>query len=175
MGSALLDLFEFLDEYDIDRCKSEKCLRTGDIVACFDEENNVSSLGKVLHVGKTELTEGHEDGKFGEVFVLPYQKARSKKGGVPYNAQPGWWRYPEVAVLPKENERFSKDEVAASVTYVGHKYTTRREQIQKNWMIEVNPAPVDETTEVQDQGSPRRAPRKAPNKGFKEDCGFKKN
>ena len=45
--------------------------------------------------------------------------------------------YKELSVLPKQNEQFSKDEIATTVMYVGHKPTTRREQIQQNWSIEV--------------------------------------
>ena len=161
MGRALLNLFEFCRAYKTKRCK-EGDLKSGDIVACFDV-TTVCCLGKVIHVGHTELTDDHEDGPYGEVFVLPYYKARVN-GGRPYNSQTGWWLYKELTLLPKQEENFSKGEVAKAVIYVGHKPTTRREQIQKNWVIEVDDkseSDEEDNEEDQVQGSPRRSPRKS--------------
>ena len=136
MAGALLDLFEFLDKYKIDRYKGVDNFSTGDVVACFDEDTGkVLGLGTVKHVGKTNLCEEHSDGDFGEVFVLPFNKGRAK-GGTPYNKQEGWWMYGEVDVLPKQNEEFSLREIAKNVMYVGHKATTRNEQIQQNYLVD---------------------------------------
>ena len=61
---------------------------------------------------------------------------------------------PEISVLPKQDEEFSKGQMATSVMFVGHKSTTRHEQIQENWHIEVN--------EKKKTKQPlRRSPRKA--------------
>ena len=57
----------------------------------------------------------------------------------------------EISLLPKPDEEFAKGQMAQSVTYVGHKPTTRHEQIQENWHIE--------TQEVKKQPL-RRSPRK---------------
>ena len=157
MGGALYNLFEFLKDYKIDRCASSADVETGDVVVCFDNKT-IKCLGKVVHVGRTNLTKDHEDGTYGEIFVLPFYKPRVKKG-TPFNRksllifarhtfkrksllcmraeQPGWWMYQEVSVLPKQDEQFCEEEMATNVMYVGHKATTRREQIQENWIIEV--------------------------------------
>ena len=160
MGRALLNLHEFLKAYKLSRCKDGD-LKTGDVVACFTKKT-VCCLGKVLHAGYQELVQDHEDGPFGEVFVLPYFKAKCKTG-VPYNAQSGWWMYKEVCLLPRQGECFSPGEAAKAVMYVGHKPTTRREQIQQNWLIEIDDVELDEVEIL--QGSPRRSPRKGKSKG----------
>ena len=59
---------------------------------------------------------------------------------------------PEISVLPKQDEEFSKGQMTTSVTFVGHKSTTRHEQIQENWHIEVNDV---------EKKPLRRSPRKA--------------
>ena len=82
MGGALYNLFEFLKEYKIDRCASSKDVHTADIVACFDGKTLVG-LGKVIYVGHQDLVQDHEDGPHGEVFVLPYNKAKVRN--VPLN------------------------------------------------------------------------------------------
>ena len=69
--------------------------------------------------------------------------------------------YEELSLLPRQNEEFSKGEVAINVMYVGHKSTTRREQIQENWSVEVEKVVVVEpespdTPSTPVQGSPRR-------------------
>ena len=71
-------LFEFLKEYKIERCKSQDDVKEGDIVVCY-QSKSVATLGKVVHVGKTPLAEGHEDGIRGDFFVLDYSKSRIKK------------------------------------------------------------------------------------------------
>jgi len=136
MGRALLNLFEFLKTYKTFRCKSSKDLATGDVVACFGDKKKLQCLGKVVHIGRTDLMHDHEDGPFGDVFVLPYYKGRVKKG-TPLNEQTGWWMFNELTVLPKRNEQFSAGDYSKNVLYVGHKPTTRREQIQQNWTIEI--------------------------------------
>ena len=72
----LLNVEEFLAEYEIPRCEKLEDLQKGDIVACYDDDGALVSLGTVHQVGETTLTDGHEDGEVGEVFVLPYNKAR---------------------------------------------------------------------------------------------------
>jgi len=83
MGSALYDLFEFLKEYNVDRCESKDDVSEGDIVVCY-QGKAVATLGKVVHVGKTPLAEGHEDGDSGDVFVLDFSRPRVKQNR-PYN------------------------------------------------------------------------------------------
>ena len=168
MGRALLNLHEFVKAYKVNRC-SEGDLKTGDIVVCYSKKT-ICCLGKVLHTGYTELVQDHEDGPFGEVFVLPYFKAKSKSG-VPYNAQSGWWMFNELSLLPRQGECFSPGEAAKAVMYVGHKPTTRREQIQQNWLIEIDDV-EDEDVDIL-QGSPRRSPRKG-GKGKGKSGGRKK-
>ena len=60
----------------------------------------------------------------------------------------------EISVLPKQNEEFSKGQMATSVMFVGHRSTTRHEQIQENWHIEINP-------KKKSKQPLRRSPRKA--------------
>jgi len=84
MGRALYNLHEFLKVYKIDRCKKSSDVKTGDVVVCWDDSGksrarNIKWLGTVKHVGKTPLCKNHEDGDFGEVFVLPYHKGRTTK------------------------------------------------------------------------------------------------
>ena len=147
MAGALLDLFEFFKRYSIERCEGPQDLKTGDVVACFDNlTKKCLSVGTVKHVGRTELPDGHSDGEFGEVFVLSFDKGRSKKGQ-PFNQQDGWWLYAEVAVLPRQGENFSPNMIAKNVMYVGHKATTRQEQARYNWSIEVQPLVVQDVTE----------------------------
>ena len=166
MGRALYNLFEFLEQYKIVRCSKAGDLKTGDIVVCWTNKT-ATCLGKVVDSGHTDLIHDHEDGPYGEVFVLPYFKGRVK-AGTPYNTQSGWWMFNEVSLLPRKNEHFSKNEIARSVIYTGHKPTTRREQIQENWTIEIadleDVAKEDEVVDV--QGSPRRrSPRKSGKSG----------
>lgn len=147
MAGALLDLFEFLKQYKIQKCKGPQDVKTGDVVACFDAKTKQClDLGTVKHVGHQQLSEDHSDGEFGEVFVLSYQKGRSKKGQ-PLNQQDGWWMYGEIAVLPTQGEHFSQNSIARAVMFVGHKATTRQEQLQQNWSIEVQPIQVKDLTE----------------------------
>ena len=80
MGGALHDLFEFLRNYSLDRCEGREDVTTGDVVVCFDDDGTLKALGTVKHVGRTSLAKDHADGKFGEVFVLPFSKARTKRG-----------------------------------------------------------------------------------------------
>ena len=73
--------------------------------------------------------------------------------------------YSEVCVLPKQNEKVgNKREFAMNVIYVGHKPTTRNEQIQRNWMIELQTyeeSSDEESDEsLQEQEQLRRSPRK---------------
>ena len=167
MGRALLNLFEFYKQYKILRCSKAGDLKTGDIVVCFTN-TSISCLGKVVHSGHTDLIHNHEDGPYGEVFVLPYFKARVKAGH-PYNTQSGWWMFNEVSLLPRKNEHFSQGKIAKSVMYTGHKPTTRREQIQENWTIEIADKDDDaDDADVIVQGSPRRrSPRKSGKSGRK--------
>ena len=84
-GGVLHNLFEFLKVYRIDRCNGSEGVTTEDVVVCFDEDNEkVACLGTVKYVGRKTLCEDHPDGGFGEVFVLPFNKARVKKG-TPFN------------------------------------------------------------------------------------------
>ena len=80
MGGALHNLFEFLRNYSLDRCQGREDVTTGDVVVCFDDDGTLKALGTVKHVGKTNLAKDHSDGNFGEVFVLPFSKARVKRG-----------------------------------------------------------------------------------------------
>ena len=85
MVRALYNLHEFFKQYKINRCKTSNDVKTGDVVLCWDDSGksrvrNIKCLGTVKHVGKTPLSKDHEDGDFGEVFVLPYHKARTTKG-----------------------------------------------------------------------------------------------
>ena len=84
MGRALYNLFEFLNTYDIDRCEDSTDVATGVIVVCWNEHGKVKCLGTVKYVGRTNLCKNHQDGKYGEVFVLPYYKGRTRKG-TPFN------------------------------------------------------------------------------------------
>ncbi len=82
----------------------------------------------------------------------------------------------EISVLPIQNEEFSKGKMATSVTFVGHKATTRHEQIQENWHIEVNDKPEQPlrrsprkaTTTKKSEQPLRRSPRKAPQPQIKD-------
>ena len=136
-------------------------------MVCFTNKS-ISCLGKVVHSGHTDLIHDHEDGPYGEVFVLPYFKARVKTGH-PYNTQSGWWMFNEVSLLPRKNEHFSQGKIAKSVMYTGHKPTTRREQIQENWTIEIADKDDDaDDADVIVQGSPRRrSPHKSGKSGRK--------
>ena len=60
------------------RCESEEDVCKGDIVACFNQNKNQNPvmLGRVVHVGRKKLCPGHEDGTYGEVFVLPFNKTK---------------------------------------------------------------------------------------------------
>ena len=150
MAGALLDLFEFFERFSIQRCQGPQDLKTGDVVACFDNiTKKCLSVGTVKHVGRTELPEGHSDGEFGEVFVLSFDKGRSKKGQ-PFNKQDGWWLYAEIAVLPRQGENFSPNSIVKNVMFVGHKATTRQEQARYNWSIEVQPLEVQDVTQDPD-------------------------
>ena len=85
MGRALFNLFEFFKVFKINRCQNSSDVKTGDIVVCWDDTGkntvrHIKCLGTVKHVGRTPLAKGHEDGDFGEVFVLPFHKARTTKG-----------------------------------------------------------------------------------------------
>lgn len=80
MSGALHNLFEFLEDFVLDRCKGREDVATGDVVVCFDDDGTLMALGTVKHVGKTKLAKDHSDGTFGEVFVLPFSKARYKRG-----------------------------------------------------------------------------------------------
>ena len=107
MPRALLDLFEFLRKYPQPRVKKAQDLNPGDVVACFDGKK-VCGLGTVKHVGKTTLANQHDDGEFGDVFVLPHdKKAVNKKKEL--TEQNGWWRFGEVAVLPTTGLKLPKD------------------------------------------------------------------
>ena len=86
MGRALFNLFEFLKVYKINRCEKSTDASTGDIVVCWDDDGKVKCLGTVKHVGRTGLCTDHQDGEYGEVFVLPYYKGRTRKG-TPYNRE----------------------------------------------------------------------------------------
>ena len=147
MAGALLDLFEFLKRYSLEKCKGQKDVKNGDVVACFDTTTKKClGIGTVKHVGRTKLSDDHPDGEFGDVFVLSYEKGRSKKD-TPLNQQDGWWMFEEVAVLPKQGENFSKSVIARNVMYVGHKATTRQEQTQQNWSIEVQTLQIQDITQ----------------------------
>lgn len=80
MGGALHNLFEFLEKYPLDRCEGRDDVATGDVVVCFDDDGTLKGLGTVKHVGNQQLAKDHSDGTFGEVFVLPFSKARVKRG-----------------------------------------------------------------------------------------------
>ena len=79
---CLFNLKEFLKAYpqQIERCSLFTDVQKGDIVLCLGTEDEFLALGKAIHVGKTVLAKGHEDGKIGEVFVLEYNKGRPKRG-----------------------------------------------------------------------------------------------
>lgn len=65
----------------------------------------------------------------------------------------------EMSLLPKPDEEFAKGQMAQSVTYVGHKPTTRHEQIQENWHIE-----IQEVKKQPLRRSPRKKATKIPKK-----------
>ena len=50
----------------------------------------------------------------------------------------------EISLLPRKGEEFAKGQLAVNVMYVGHKATTRDEQLQQNWSIEVTDEFVEE-------------------------------
>ena len=69
--------------------------------------------------------------------------------------------FSEVCVLPKQNEKVSDQYFAMNVIYVGHKPTTRNEQIQRNWTIELQTyTESDEDSDDIQQEQLRRSPRK---------------
>lgn len=70
--------------------------------------------------------------------------------------------FSEVCVLPKQNEIVGDHrEFAMNVIYVGHKPTTRNEQIQRNWTIEVQTyTESDEDSDDSQQEQLSRRPRK---------------
>ena len=80
MGGALYNLFEFLEVYNVDRCNASTDIKTGDIVVCFGDDGKVKCLGTIKHAGHQTLCKDHADGEYGEVFVLPYYKAKVRKG-----------------------------------------------------------------------------------------------
>ena len=77
--ARLLNVKELLTLYDLARAKVEKDVSVGDIVACFGNDDTLIGIGTVKHVGHVRLSPHHEDGEFGEVFVLPYSKTRINK------------------------------------------------------------------------------------------------
>ena len=77
--ARLLNVKELLKIYNLARAKVEKDVSVGDIVACFGHDDTFIGVGTVKHVGHIRLSPHHEDGEFGEVFVLPYSKTRINK------------------------------------------------------------------------------------------------
>ena len=77
--ARLLNVKELLTLYDLARAKVEKDVSVGDIVACFGNDDTLIGIGTVKHVGHVRLSPHHEDGEFGEVFVLPFSKTRINK------------------------------------------------------------------------------------------------
>ena len=79
--ARLLNVQELLIQYghSLARAKVEKDVSVGDIVACFGNDDTIIGIGTVKHVGRVRLSPHHEDGEFGEVFVLPFSKTRINK------------------------------------------------------------------------------------------------
>ena len=78
--TALYDLFEFFERFDVPRIQKFTQVKERDVVACFQGEGKKPvSVGTVVHVGTTPLCKGHEDGEAGELYVLPFSKARYNK------------------------------------------------------------------------------------------------
>ena len=87
MARALHNLFEFLDKFKLQRCKTLLDVKKGDVVVCFedDDTDTIKSLGTVQHTGKTKLAADHVDGDFGDVFILPFNKVRTRN--TPFNGK----------------------------------------------------------------------------------------
>ena len=105
MTSKVISLFEFLQtcpKYARAQSIDDFCLH--DIVACFAPgESTPCVLGKVLNVGTTKLSEGHEDGEEGDVFVLNSQKTRTPRGKELKDLA-GWWKINEIVILPIDDQ-----------------------------------------------------------------------
>ena len=74
-GPGLYNLFEFLQKYPIEKGKDP--IQEGDVCVCWSEDTSMpQDVGTVKHVGRTNLTPQHQDGKVGDVHILSFAKAR---------------------------------------------------------------------------------------------------
>ena len=75
MARKLLDAEEFLKKHPQLRVKKHEELKVGQRVACF-VKGELVEVGTVKHVGRTKLGDQHEDGVFGDAFILSCKKSR---------------------------------------------------------------------------------------------------